>query len=381
MEGKNNNHHSECDEWDLFDNFDKLTLNENNDNHDNDNHDNDNHYNDNHDNSSDKDHEEMFCFGCKSYDLAFDSSYSTLTCNECGIQLCTLIDKKNEQSLALSEGSNISYFLPKSSLGTSISGNPKMKIRLVNDWWKWEYKEKAFYDDKKYIEDKCYNAKLPQAIVDNALNLYKRISESRDDNGKYNINRGINRVGLMAASVYYGTKMQKQPRSPKEIATIFELKQTDMTKGCKRFLSLIDHKVLYKNLEMNETRDFVERYCKKLNIGDEYFIKSLEIIRNIDKLQIATNHQPPSVAAATILLMANVMDLEINKKELNTMFKISEVTISKTYTKIYPWIRLISNSELTDMAVEQIQNEILETDEIYISKSYEESKTLLKNKK
>ena len=381
MEGKNNNHHIECDEWDLFDNFDKLTLNENNDNHDNDNHDNDNHYNDNHDNSSDKDHEEMFCFGCKSYDLAFDSSYSTLTCNECGIQLCTLIDKKNEQSLALSEGSNISYFLPKSSLGTSISGNPKMKIRLVNDWWKWEYKEKAFYDDKKYIEDKCYNAKLPQAIVDNALNLYKRISESRDDNGKYNINRGINRVGLMAASVYYGTKMQKQPRSPKEIATIFELKQTDMTKGCKRFLSLIDHKVLYKNLEMNETRDFVERYCKKLNIGDEYFIKSLEIIRNIDKLQIATNHQPPSVAAATILLMANVMDLEINKKELNTMFKISEVTISKTYTKIYPWIRLISNSELTDMAVEQIQNEILETDEIYISKSYEESKTLLKNKK
>lgn len=371
MEGKNNNHHIECDEWDLFDNFDKLTLNENNNNHDN----------DNHDNSSDEDHEEMFCFGCKSYDLAFDSSYSTLTCNECGIQLCTLIDKKNEQSLALSEGSNISYFLPKSSLGTSISGNPKMKIRLVNDWWKWEYKEKAFYDDKKYIEDKCYNAKLPQAIVDNALNLYKRISESRDDNGKYNINRGINRVGLMAASVYYGTKMQKQPRSPKEIATIFELKQTDMTKGCKRFLSLIDHKVLYKNLEMNETRDFVERYCKKLNIGDEYFIKSLEIIRNIDKLQIATNHQPPSVAAATILLMANVMDLEINKKELNTMFKISEVTISKTYTKIYPWIRLISNSELTDMAVEQIQNEILETDEIYISKSFEESKTLLKNKK
>jgi transcription initiation factor TFIIIB Brf1 subunit/transcription initiation factor TFIIB len=311
--------------------------------------------------------EKMFCFVCKSFDLVFDSSYSSLTCNECGVLVCTLIDKKNEASIAMNEGSNISHFLPKSSLGTSISGNPKMKIRLVNDWWKWEYKEKAFYDDKKFIEDKCYNAKLPQAIVDNALNLYKRISESKDDNGKYYINRGINRVGLMAASVYWGSKMQKQPRSPKEISTIFNLKQTDMTKGCKRFLSLIDHTVLYYNQEMNETRDFVERYCKKLGLNDEYFNKSLEIIKNIDKLQIATNHQPPSVAAATILLMADVMDLNINKKELNAMFKISEVTISKTYNKINPWIRVIADTELTNNAVAERDTVILDDDEIYVT--------------
>lgn len=313
------------------------------------------------------DQESMFCFVCKSQDLAFDSNYLSLTCNSCGVLVCTLIDKKNEVSNAINEGSNISHFLPKSSLGTSISGNPKMKIRLVNGWWTWEYKEKAFYDDKKFIEEKCYNAKLPQAIVDNALNLYKRISESKDENGKYYINRGINRIGLMAASVYYGSKMQKQPRSPKEIATIFGLKQTDMTKGCKRFLSLIDHKILYNNNEMNETRDFVERYCKKLNLGEEYFLKALEIIRNIDKLQIATNHQPPSVAAATILLMANIMDLTINKKELNTMFKISEVTISKTYNKIYPWIRLIADSELTDNAINERSNHILDNDDIYVT--------------
>jgi len=325
--------------------------------------------------------EEMFCFVCKSYNLAFDSNYSSLTCNDCGVLVCTMIDKKNEQSIAMTEGSNISYFLPKSSLGTSIAGNPKMKIRLVNDWWKWNYKEKAFYDDKRFMEEQCYNAKLPQAIVDNALNLYKRISESRDDNGKYNINRGINRVGLMAASVYYGSKMQKQPRSPKEIATVFSLKQTDMTKGCKRFLALIDHKILYNNKEMNETRDFVERYCKKLGIGDEYYIKALEIIRNIDKLQIATNHQPPSVAAATILLMANVMNLTINKKELHTMFKISEVTISKTYHKIYPWIRLISDSELTDYAISERDTHILESDEIYVTDNVDTTHEIEVNQK
>lgn len=315
--------------------------------------------------------EDIVCFNCESEDLLFDSEYSFLTCKNCGVIVCTLLDKKNEATMALVDGSNISHFLPKSSLGTSISGNPRMKIRKVNDWWKWEYKEKAFYDDKKFIEDKCYNAKLHQAIVDNALNLYKRISETRDKNGKYFINRGINRIGLMAASVYYGSKMQKQPRSPKEIAVVFGLKQTEMTKGCKRFLALIDHKVLY-NTEMNETKDFVERYCNKLGLDHSYYYRVIELIKNIDKLQIATNHQPPSVAAAAILLtvslLGNNTEISLNKKKLHALFKISEVTITKTYNKIYPWLRLLMDSEQTEIAAKELTTKFFTDDDIYEKK-------------
>jgi transcription initiation factor TFIIB len=163
----------------------------------------------------------------------------------------------------------------------------------------------------------------------------------------------------MAASVYYGAKMQKQPRSPKEIADIFNLKLPYMTRGCKKFLTLIDGNSLFNN-ENNETNDFVKRYCNKLNLSGQAYLKSIEIINNINKLQIATNHQPPSVAAAAILLMADLLNISVNKKDLHTHFKISEVTIAKTYKKIHCWIRIISDSEITSEYIKEMELSLLD---------------------
>lgn len=305
------------------------------------------------------DEDNPVCFSCKSKDVRFDSNDNSLVCNTCGVVICTLIDKAAEKSNALCDGSTVNFFLPKSSLGTSISGNPRMKIRQVNDWWKWVYKEKSFYDDKRYIEVKCHSAKLSQPIIDNALNLYKKISESRHQDGvnkgKYLIVRGVNRTALMAAAVYYGAKMQKQPRSPKEIADVFGLKLKYMNRGRKKFLTLIDPNVLVKMLEHSESCDFVERYCKKLDIDQQCTDKAIEIIKNINKLQIVSNHEPPSIAAAAILLMADLKGLNVSKKDLHQHFQISEVTIAKTYKKVYPFINIVSDSTITTLMLQELK--------------------------
>ena len=301
--------------------------------------------------------EQMKCFMCTSRDIGFMHEDGQLVCNGCGTVLCMLIDKNQEHTSAMTEGSNINIFLPKSSLGTSISGNPRMKIRLVNEWWKWVYKEKAFYDDKKKIEERCYNARLPKCVVDNALNLYKKASESRhemgENKGKYMIVRGVNRRGLMAACVYYGASMQKQPRTPKEIADIFELKRTYMTRGCKKFQEMIG----FNQYTKNETVDFVDRYSIRLGLSVESRDKAKEIVSNITRLNLASSHQPPSIAAAAILLLADLSGgkITVSKHDLHEMFKISEVTITKTYKKIQPLIDIVKDSSVTD----QVMGEIL----------------------
>ena len=338
------------DDWELFDKLEQLSL--------------------------DTSENVEYCNRCNSDEIELDSN-NTLVCTNCGIILITLIDKIAEKTNSMSEGSTINYYLPKSSLGTTISGNRRMSIKQVTEWWNWDYKEKSFFEDKKLIEKKCQKAKLQQPIIDNALNLYKKISECRHNDGqnkgKYVIVRGINRIALMAASVYYGAKMQKQPRSPKELADVFGLKLPYMTRGCKKFLSLIDTNVLFNITENNESCDFVDRYCTKLGLDKNCLTKALEIIININKLQIATNHQPPSVAAAAILLMSDLFDMKINKKHLHQLFKISEVTIAKTYKKIYPWIRIVSDTNLTNEYYTDLEIEMFDKEEKDSNETIEEN--------
>ena len=48
--------------------------------------------------------------------------------------------------------------------------------------------------------------------------------------------------------------------------------------------------------------------------------------------------------------------LPINKKQISEVFSISDVTISKTYRRIWPFHKIITNSEITDMILEKKQN-------------------------
>ena len=45
--------------------------------------------------------------------------------------------------------------------------------------------------------------------------------------------RGLNRHGIIAASIYISCSINNYPRTAKEIATIFNLDCTSATKGCK----------------------------------------------------------------------------------------------------------------------------------------------------
>ena len=104
------------------------------------------------------------------------------------------------------------------------------------------YKERSLHQVLKEIQEKCRLASILKCIEDDAKILYKNISETTytegNNKGKPIIIRGKNRKSLIAACIFFACKRKGDTRSPKEIAKLFELKDTEITKGCKTFLKM-----------------------------------------------------------------------------------------------------------------------------------------------
>jgi transcription initiation factor TFIIIB Brf1 subunit/transcription initiation factor TFIIB len=284
------------------------------------------------------------CYSCSSTNIEYVHENSQFVCSDCGVILCIMMDKAGDHS----EGAAINVYLPKASLGTTVSGNFYMKLRVVNGWMRWVYKEKAFFEDTKYLETKCYAARIHQSVLDNALYLYKKVLNSNK------IIRGPKRKGTMAACVYYGAQMQKKSYSVVEISTAFDVSRHSLSQGCAIVTSIMDTTHIMHN-NNNCITDFTNRFSTELSLSDATKERARELAENIMKLEIAENFQPPSIAATIMLLIVDIdcgvedaAKKNITCQKLHERFNISQATINKAYKKIYPWKMIISNTEITD---------------------------------
>jgi transcription initiation factor TFIIIB Brf1 subunit/transcription initiation factor TFIIB len=124
----------------------------------------------------------------------------------------------------------------------------------------------------------------------------------------------------------------------------------------------------FYQIRNSQAADFIERLAKKLNIDSKFIDISKDVCNNIHKLDIASTHEPPSVAAGCILLVANTYNVNISKKQISEIFDISDVTISKTYRKIHPYYKIILNNKVTDLILQK-KNNLLNPDKNEISET------------
>ena len=142
----------------------------------------------------------------------------------------------------------------------------------------------------------------------------------------------------------------KLTRSPKEIAKLFDLKDTELNKGAKNFMRI--KKIQSKVLDMGTSKpmDFIKRKCDKLGLKTLYTDKAIQIANNIDKLNLASKHTSYSLAAASILLMTEICNISsVSKKQLAIIFDVSDVTISKTYKKVH----ILKDKILDNVAIDK----------------------------
>jgi len=223
------------------------------------------------------------------------------------------------------------------------------------------YKERSLNQVFEYISEVCSNNNIPKIIVDSAKILYKKISDCKhkygSNVGKQIIIRGENRVSIIAACVFKACEMNKNPRSVKEIAKYFDLDEKKVTRGNKQFEKIIkntdDNILQVDNLGTSTAEDYIRRHCPKIN--KENTETAVRISNNCCRMKLASDHNPQSIAAGSILVMVNYCDLNIDKKDIAKLFGTSDVTISKIYNKIVKYVEALVDDDATDYLIEKFK--------------------------
>jgi len=233
-------------------------------------------------------------------------------------------------------GMPVNQLLPESSVGSFIStrgsrGYSMNKVRKYQQWGGMPYAERTLLKVFQEISRVCKQAGIPEMIIKEAHVLYKIVSTTK-------ITRGSNRKGIIAACVYFSCKINNVPRSTNEVASIFSLSGTIMTKGCKKFQEIMQlNKVDINRIHNTSTitmDDFIDRFCSKLELNQEDVsnIKHISYLSQVYNL--INDNTPPSMAAGCIYLYIKELEYDIHKKTISDICKISEVTINKCYKKL-----------------------------------------------
>jgi transcription initiation factor TFIIB len=292
--------------------------------------------------------ENEICSSCQTHLFVGDDGFMTCPNKKCGIIYKDNLDQSaewrfygaddNQTSDPTRCGMPINPLLQESSYSCKVvcpgkSSYEMHKIKRYTDWQSMPYKEKSQYDEFQLITTISQNAGIPKMIIDNATRFHKQISEAKTF-------RGLNRDGIIAASIYISCRVNNFPRTAKEIADIFNLDNTSATKGCKNALSIINDIEHTNNndsiLTLNKTTplSFIERFCSKLNINNELTSLCKFIAHKIEKLNLIPENTPHSIAGGIIYFVSQICNLNIPKSTINNISKISEVTINKCYKKL-----------------------------------------------
>jgi transcription initiation factor TFIIB len=287
--------------------------------------------------------DEEYCDRCKANTVI--NNNGEFICHQCGNVKCTMLDTTAEWRYYGNDDSKSSdptrcgmptnALLPESSYGSTIGFRSKesfemKKIRNYHGWNAMPYKERSLYNVFDTISVKAANHGITPCIIEEAKIFYKKIAESK-------ISRGANRKGLIASCIYKACKLKNVPRSHKEIADMFDVNITHMTKGCKKFDEIMNLKkdnTKSSNINGSCSTDYIQRFCSKLNIGPNILDICKHVCQKAEEFGMVSENTPPSIASGSIFLVCNLLDVAISKKDISAICGISEVTISKCYKKL-----------------------------------------------
>jgi len=286
------------------------------------------------------------CKSCKSLLKITEEGFYCCSNRACGIIIKDTIDHSAEWRFYGADdhsgadpsrcGMPINPLLKESSFGCRIICNNRStyemrKIRRYTEWQSMPYKEKSKYEDFQIITNLASKGGVSKLIIQDAIRYYDRISNKKTY-------RGLNRDGLLAASIYISFSVNGNPRTPREIATVFHLDNTSATKGCKNALSILND--LEEDLEektcLNNSTptSFINRYCSKLGMNFELTQLCLFIASIVESRRLISENTPHSISTGILYFVCQKCNLNVSKKTIHEFSQISEVTINKCFKKL-----------------------------------------------
>ena len=239
-----------------------------------------------------------------------------------------------------SANSLLKDFYQGSIIASKYNESYEMKlIRRRNIWISSNYREKSLITVFENLNSRAKKHGIPSRIIDEAKSIYKEVSELK-------ISRGENRAGIIASCLYLSCCSNNARRSTKEIAEIFMIPHTTITKGFKKYYDIIlnEKPELVKNCDFNisNSLDFIKRYCSNLSKFDKVHTDlCFYVCDKIEKHDLVSENTPSSRAAGCICLVSYLFNLNESKKNISEVCKTSEVTISKCFNKLIEYYTIL----------------------------------------
>lgn len=282
------------------------------------------------------------CKNCKKEDtIIYDYINYNEICSECGFLYDKILDQSAEwRNYGYSDnkagdstrcGNPTNYLLPKSSMGTTISGGSKYSsVKRLQKWNQISNDERSEYEVFKKIDNFVSNQKINTKIIDDAKLYYKILCE-KDKNENKVLTRGKIRLSLIVACIYISSKNNNKPIDEKKLLKIFKISKTDLTKGLKKFSNIERQKNLNINNNNNTIHNLIDLYGKQFNINDDI----IEIIHLIYMralmMNILKNSGEKSICSGLFYFISVIFKINLSKQNIIRKINVSEVTLNKTY--------------------------------------------------
>lgn len=288
------------------------------------------------------------CESCESPLVTMEDGFPTCSNKECGRFYRDVLDFSAEWRYYGADDKNsndptrcgnpINPLLQESSYGCKVlyTNKSSYEMRRIGRWTEWQsipHKEKSLYNEFMHISTMAQNGGISKLCIDEALVIHKDISEQK-------MFRGCNRAGTIAASIYIACRLNECPRTAHELAEIFHLDKTSATNGCSLALDMLNNvdrnngSEEQTNLCSTTPRDFIERYCSRLNMNKKQTMLSMFVAKKVENENLIPDNTPNSIAAGIVYFVSQLFELNKSKSEIKSICGVSEVTINKCYKKL-----------------------------------------------
>lgn len=291
------------------------------------------------------------CEACGSGEIIMSDAHCTYTCTDCGHTKIML----NDTTVDWSQNKTNRMTSNVQSASHIISGNRKMN--QLNNWNGGSYKMRTLASNQEYIEKMCKKFDIDLRTIHSAKTLYKlttEIKHAKNDN-KTKIYRGNNRKSVMAACLYFGSKLDKVNLTHKQVCRIFEISEPDLSKGKKIFMNDLrkdqnNAQIVYQ-LQVSNPMNYIDTITKLLKKSGAVFTQEHHrycesLIKKLAELYITSEHHDDSVASACIKYTFHKFGIKISSKLLGEIRDISEITIVRIFDAIMRYNRILNDEQL-----------------------------------
>ena len=281
------------------------------------------------------------CKLCNAEDsFIHDIRNAQIVCEECGfVTEESMIDDRAEWAFAPDEnnskdpsrcGAPVVEFFEKSSLSTKIGGRGNSFMKKLHNQMSMDYVERARYKVFGQIEKwGKENGNLSQNIINQAKDYYVKMNSEK-------ISRGNVRKGLIACCIMYACKFCGVPRSVKEISNMTSIEISIINKAEKKFEILMQDYI--SPAKIANTTDLCVRFVNMLELENK---QKYDFIKIITKQSKIIESQPEFIGKTPSAITAGLIywnicknNLNIDKKNISSLYKISNVTLNKIFYQI-----------------------------------------------